>query len=609
MLVEETSRSFVKKNNNYSHCPLKKRPVHVLPAEEVPEVIKGECWLFQLVLRCRPSFSIFPPSKNQFSLWTLLLLQILSMKINVRLRWNFFKILCLSKRINRLKRSFPFSLSEEIIDVVMDDIPEPENLSTKPQDLSKTAERHQQQPEPEQRDSRSPSPAIKTSLSPPLMTRPVSPTMHNHVHPVHHIHHHHYPTKAITPPVGIAPIHLVAKKARVEVIQHDNSSSTAVTATSAPLHFMASKAPLEPLNLNTPVEPLAHYATPAWVRAAPLYPPHYLPYPTAYHHYHHAGTELYPSYPIPAYPHSSPEHHPSISPPPHGALTCPTIQRPIARSYSHWTSPDHCGLSPTSSLSSGSLRSPPPVTPEDLSSPGSDSGRSSAGSTSTSSTIANPKIEKTGVSSGSTTSLSSSSSSSSSSSTTSPRYQCPDCGKSYSTYSGLSKHQQFHCAAAEGQAKKSFSCKYCDKVYVSLGALKMHIRTHTLPCKCHLCGKAFSRPWLLQGHIRTHTGEKPFSCQHCKRAFADRSNLRAHLQTHSDVKKYSCTSCSKTFSRMSLLTKHQEGGCPGVAVPMGYGCWKRGEKISKKNIQCDRSEIRSLSIPSTRSFTKYLVLC
>ena len=111
------------------------------------------------------------------------------------------------------------------------------------------------------------------------------------------------------------------------------------------------------------------------------------------------------------------------------------------------------------------------------------------------------------------------------------------------------------------KSTRHFSCKYCDKDYMSLGALKMHIRTHTLPCKCKICGKAFSRPWLLQGHIRTHTGERPFSCWHCGRAFADRSNLRAHLQTHSDVKKYECAKCSRTFSRMTFLTKHKELGC------------------------------------------------
>ncbi|XP_028968253.1 zinc finger protein SNAI1 [Galendromus occidentalis] len=116
-------------------------------------------------------------------------------------------------------------------------------------------------------------------------------------------------------------------------------------------------------------------------------------------------------------------------------------------------------------------------------------------------------------------------------------------------------------------SKGSFSCRFCSKSYVSMGALKMHIRTHTLPCKCDICGKAFSRPWLLQGHIRTHTGEKPFECEHCHRAFADRSNLRAHLQTHQEVKKYSCTRCSKTFSRMSLLQKHQDSGACCQVLP------------------------------------------
>ncbi|XP_029464491.1 zinc finger protein SNAI3 [Rhinatrema bivittatum] len=138
------------------------------------------------------------------------------------------------------------------------------------------------------------------------------------------------------------------------------------------------------------------------------------------------------------------------------------------------------------------------------------------------------------------------------------RFECFDCHKSYHTFSGLAKHRQLHCRL---QSRRSFACKYCEKEYVSLGALKMHIRTHTLPCVCKICGKAFSRPWLLQGHIRTHTGEKPFACSHCSRAFADRSNLRAHLQTHSDIKKYRCQRCAKTFSRVSLLSKHEEAGC------------------------------------------------
>lgn len=296
-----------------------------------------------------------------------------------------------------------------------------------------------------------------------------------------------------------------------------------ITAFSAPVRDQAKGGVLEPLNLNTPVEhPVAY-------RPTPQYPPQYVPYsypfPRELYQQYHPST-LYQAR-IQMYPRDS------CSPP--EIFTSPV--RPVPALPHQGFLPYAGGLSPTSSTSS---RSPPPATPEDLSSPG------SVGSTGSSGLSSMSRRRKDSA----------------------PRYQCPHCNKSYSTFSGLSKHQQFHCAANEAsQAKKSFSCKYCEKVYVSLGALKMHIRTHTLPCKCTVCGKAFSRPWLLQGHVRTHTGEKPFSCQHCGRAFADRSNLRAHLQTHSDVKKYSCPTCSKTFSRMSLLTKHADGGCPGGLSP------------------------------------------
>lgn len=163
------------------------------------------------------------------------------------------------------------------------------------------------------------------------------------------------------------------------------------------------------------------------------------------------------------------------------------------------------------------------------------------------------------------------------------RQQCSQCGLVFSTLGDLIKHQQSSCSSLSKSSSTLssspqsgstgspptrspsplLSCPHCDKTYTSSGALKMHVRTHTLPCRCAVCGKSFSRPWLLQGHLRTHTGERPFRCTVCGRAFADRSNLRAHSQTHAAAKRYQCTVCRRSFSRLSLLVRHERNTASG----------------------------------------------
>jgi len=57
------------------------------------------------------------------------------------------------------------------------------------------------------------------------------------------------------------------------------------------------------------------------------------------------------------------------------------------------------------------------------------------------------------------------------------RYTCSECGRHYATSSNLSRHKQTHRSLDSRYAR---ACPHCQKPYVSMPALAMHILTHDL---------------------------------------------------------------------------------------------------------------------------------
>ncbi len=127
--------------------------------------------------------------------------------------------------------------------------------------------------------------------------------------------------------------------------------------------------------------------------------------------------------------------------------------------------------------------------------------------------------------------------------------------------------------------KKAKVCPHCSKIYVSMPAFSMHLRTHNQTCRCETCGKLFSRPWLLQGHLRTHTGTVFLCCILTEHVKSTANKVHMHrirasmnvsvvlLQASVRSRARSAPSRSRTSRTCARTCRRTRAGSPSPAPP------------------------------------------
>uniref|UniRef100_A0A182SFI2 C2H2-type domain-containing protein n=1 Tax=Anopheles maculatus TaxID=74869 RepID=A0A182SFI2_9DIPT len=168
----------------------------------------------------------------------------------------------------------------------------------------------------------------------------------------------------------------------------------------------------------------------------------------------------------------------------------------------------------------------------------------------------------------------------------SPKFSCPECGRTFVQKINLIQHHKTHLG------DRPFQCGQCDKAFCEKAHLQRHLNYHSeeRPFRCELCGKCYKTERCLKVHSAVHNNERPFVCPECNKGFLSSSKLRQHSNIHSGLRPFKCKYCTRDFTNFPNWLKHirrrhkvdHRTGEKLDSVPKFMTKKKSGEGVRKK---------------------------